>query len=64
MATQPAVSHPVTCGGGQPVISCISTTCCPDLFATGTQDGSVVVWNIGGPLKVFARIFLFKNSKN
>lgn len=52
MATQPAVLH----GVDDQNISCLSTTCCPDLFASGTIDGSVVLWNISGVLKVIAII--------
>ena len=49
MATQPAVrqdSH------SSETIACISTTTCPDLFATSTAGGLVVLWNISGTLKV------------
>ena len=53
MATQPAVHHSVT----DQNISCLSTTCCPDLFASGTINGSVVLWNISGALKVICLIF-------
>ena len=49
MATQPAVRQD---SQSSETIACISTTTCPDLFATSTAGGLVVLWNISGTLKV------------
>lgn len=49
MATQPAMQQD---SNPSEIIACISTTTCPDLFATSTSGGLVVLWNISGTLKV------------
>ena len=46
MATQPAVRL------DDQEFACISTTVCPDLFATCTSGGAIALWNVNGPLKV------------
>jgi len=55
MATQPAVELDLT-------LDCLSTTSCPDLFATSTAHGSAVsLWNINGALKViYINIFILR----
>jgi hypothetical protein len=55
MATQPAVQQDSV---PSETIACISTTTCPDLFATSTAGGLVVLWNISGTLKVVLFILL------
>jgi uncharacterized integral membrane protein len=62
MATQPAVRQD---SQSSETIACISTTTCPDLFATSTAGGLVVLWNISGTLKVVLFFVCFvKNCKN
>ncbi|KAI9556663.1 hypothetical protein GHT06_016453 [Daphnia sinensis] len=48
MATQPAMQQD---SNPSETIACISTTTCPDLVATSTAGGLVVLWNISGTLK-------------
>lgn len=47
-ATSPALLH----SERQERISCMSTSNFPDLIATATESGSVVVWNVSQSLKV------------
>ena len=56
MATQPAVQQDVLLSE---TITCVSTTSCPDLFATSTAGGLVVLWNISGTLKVILNLNFF-----
>jgi hypothetical protein len=56
MVTQPAV-HQDSVPYSE-TIACMPTTTCPDLFATSTAGGLVVLWNISGTLKVVLFILL------
>ena len=48
MATDSAVQH----GDSGEDITCVATTSREGIIATGTERGSVIVWNINKHLKV------------